>query len=51
MGEGVLVLSQPNDSGMIERVAVSRRQLQEALDATAWRYDSEKNTDQRPVAA
>lgn len=47
MGEDTLLLSQVNDSGEREAIAVSRAQLLQALDATAWRYSETKNTDRQ----
>lgn len=51
MGEGVIVLSQPNERGKVERVAVSREQLLRALDETAARFGRAKNIEPLPVAA
>jgi len=47
MGDDTLVLSQVNDRGKREAIAVSRDQLLKALDATTWRYSNTKNTDQQ----
>lgn len=50
MGEGCLVLSQPNERGKVERIAVSREQLIGALGALEARYGAVKNTEPREAA-
>lgn len=45
MGEGCLVLSQPNERGKAERVAVRWDQLIAVLAALEPRYGEAKNTD------
>ncbi|WP_156313596.1 hypothetical protein [Erythrobacter sp. SG61-1L] len=45
MGEGGLVLSQQNEAGKVEQVAVSREQLLAALASVAPRYADAKNTE------
>lgn len=51
MGEGCLVLSQPNERGKVERVAVSREQLIAAIAAAEPRYGAAKNIEPLQVAA
>ena len=49
MGDECLVLSQMNDAGDMERVAVSLEQLQEAVAVLGPRYRGTKNTDRQPL--